>query len=514
MVVAINGKRVGGMTESGVDIELETSGPEFVLLVSRYKYAGKVQNRVQAAERSYLDAMDQVVNDERLLGWTDLGAPAVTTAEAPVEMDTADGSPERTAKPRVSPLTTIADEAIGLSSADSVEVHKVGETNRPRSRSDPSLLDHTDEIETNRDNCLQQAKKPDPLTDDPIPVDSDQAQESEVYTGVAKADPVEDVQASSLLQGSVEALDEHSNSDKEADTEWDDDGNAWHGCVCGEIHGKEVPVFWIQCETCQSWYNVSEVCADLDAKEAENVERWICWGCPVPEDDDLPREDVSTVEAGPARDSALELMNVDLPAATNKDTTCTDAETGDTAGKRVADEGFVHPKTKTRLKEDGTYARPRGRIRSGYQWDAELGVWVPKKSNRKASPSKAPVKKPGQPPAVSFQPSRSVSKGAPLSKAKPAEDADDHGDASPSPKKKHLPHPAGGYDKGTIVIIEEHGWSGVNNPEGIAEVLNCSVDEDGDLIYDVKYIVGGRARGVLAEFIGHHKFYIAPSEDS
>ena len=43
MLMAINGKEVGGMTVTGVDIELEISGPEITLIVSRYKNLNQIQ---------------------------------------------------------------------------------------------------------------------------------------------------------------------------------------------------------------------------------------------------------------------------------------------------------------------------------------------------------------------------------------------------------------------------------------------------------------------------------------
>jgi hypothetical protein len=59
---------------------------------------------------------------------------------------------------------------------------------------------------------------------------------------------------------------------------------------------------------------------------------------------------------------------------------------------------------------------------------------------------------------------------------------------------------------GDTVKVEEHAWPGVNNPEGFAKILKAYVDEDGDFVYDIKYIVGGRRKGVLAQFLKPHSF--------
>ena len=39
MLVMVNGKVVGGMTQVGVEMEIETSGPTLLLAISRYKHA-------------------------------------------------------------------------------------------------------------------------------------------------------------------------------------------------------------------------------------------------------------------------------------------------------------------------------------------------------------------------------------------------------------------------------------------------------------------------------------------
>ena len=73
MVVAINGKVVGGMTKVGVEIELETSGPSLLLVVSRYKYAREISKKLANSERQMLQVMDNLARDDRLLGWLEVG---------------------------------------------------------------------------------------------------------------------------------------------------------------------------------------------------------------------------------------------------------------------------------------------------------------------------------------------------------------------------------------------------------------------------------------------------------
>ena len=62
------------------------------------------------------------------------------------------------------------------------------------------------------------------------------------------------------------------------------------------------------------------------------------------------------------------------------------------------------------------------------------------------------------------------------------------------------------FEKGSIVMIHEHAWAGVNNPGGIAEILAAYHDDDGDAVYDVKYVIGGRKKGVMQKYVVPHHF--------
>ena len=67
------------------------------------------------------------------------------------------------------------------------------------------------------------------------------------------------------------------SSDEEP--EWDDDTNPWLGCVCGETHKSPTPVFWIQCEGCDAWYNCASECVGFNKKKAKEMSSWECPGC-------------------------------------------------------------------------------------------------------------------------------------------------------------------------------------------------------------------------------------------
>ena len=76
--------------------------------------------------------------------------------------------------------------------------------------------------------------------------------------------------------------DSSSSSTAEDECEGDDDENPWLGCVCGKTHPHPIKVFWIQCESCDAWYNVAEECVGFDEHTAEKIDKWCCWACNPP----------------------------------------------------------------------------------------------------------------------------------------------------------------------------------------------------------------------------------------
>ncbi len=52
--------------------------------------------------------------------------------------------------------------------------------------------------------------------------------------------------------------------------------------VCGRTHPHPITVFWLQCETCDAWYNVAEECVGFNQAGAEKLDDWHCWSCSPP----------------------------------------------------------------------------------------------------------------------------------------------------------------------------------------------------------------------------------------
>lgn len=414
MLVALNGKDIGGMTQTGLDVELECSGPQITLTVSRYKFAAEVENRICQAEANHFEAVDKSINDERKLDWTDFGAGSSLFKNAINHLE-ADNSLESTAMSADAPQ--IVSEAVAVSEIGSgltckraslnekkiASTKKNGEANKENLEEEDvsfgtnslpksfnalqSLANNKDESRdmTNASSLEQQS------------LDLDQGEDKEEEDGIGL--PV------TALEDDF-ARDEDSEQDPNDE---EDDGNAWFGCVCGVVH-RSLPVFWIQCESCESWYNVSSDCVNFSQEEAEKIS-WTCLGCPPLDDEDSQRPHSIILEG---RNTENLISNAPIcPKAT-------DAPQPD-------------------------------------------HIW--------ASANEA---------------NTSASRALQRSDREPSKDE---------------VHP-----NGTLVFIQEHGWPGVSNEAGVAKVLSSKIDEEGDLLYDVKYIVGCTKRGILAEFVSRHFF--------
>jgi hypothetical protein len=74
MLISINGKQVGGMTEFSLKLELEICGPFLMLVISKYRFSNEGRNQDCQAESQYIRQLDVIANDDRRLDWTDIGA--------------------------------------------------------------------------------------------------------------------------------------------------------------------------------------------------------------------------------------------------------------------------------------------------------------------------------------------------------------------------------------------------------------------------------------------------------
>jgi hypothetical protein len=397
MVIVVNGKSVGGMTTAGVEIELEQAGPDLILIVSRYKFPEIVQKTVAQSEQSYLSAFDSAINNDRELGWTDLGSTAISSnfdgVIGPSLIHTDDDFPKT--------------QTVCLKSSDSVDDSGRSIERGPSDGSTNSNYrkDELRKVETESAEGRRRGFVPIQNVKENVPVES---KESNTKQKPRRND------RGAIGSISVDNIPDDISESKDDGT---DDGNAWCGCVCGATHKKSQThkeIFWIQCDACSSWYDCSSDCLGFSESQAKAISSWTCWGCPVP----ASQCDLSTMEVP---ESQCDLSNMEVARPGRVSISPVAAETASRNARKELDEPSL-----SRNETTGIVGETNDTMKI--------------------------------------------------------------------------------FGTGDLVYVTEHGWAGVNNPEGVAKVLNAYLDKDGDQVYDVKYVVGPKVNGVLPEYLCRHYF--------
>lgn len=300
MILMVNGRPVGGMTEVGLEMELEVCGPSLFLTVAQYKYTQTTQSQRSSLEIKQMQAMDELLRDDRIIGWREIGCRPQDTL----------------------PVVRSTDEEASLNgrelnqfvpipvSAEAMETEESDGETRPDYATNPDVAQL---LRKNVEDNFSQRMDQNQHAVDPLPMDTSnprKCDDNSVRSVVAKLSEAEAAfpskQYSDLIQKCIldrqvvgnNSNDPHaysSGSEDDADPEagnnfgkdeWEEDDNAWNGCVCGAMH-KESRMFWIQCEVCDSWYDVAERCVGFSEKQAERLGKWTCWACDI-EDSPVP----------------------------------------------------------------------------------------------------------------------------------------------------------------------------------------------------------------------------------
>ena len=450
MVIAVNGKSVGGMTFTGLEIEFELAGPDMILLVSRYKFADSVHDKVTQLERSYVHAFDVAMNDDRQVGWIDIGAPSPITGLSgsshtirPLPVNEDDGSTcysdadsDRTmddvSATRIKDLTATKHVMFNTKTVTPFTNVRPGGAGKSKSAFvSVSCQDSDNKVATKRpaaSNCLRETA---PVQRNERPLSKSNIQEN--YQD--KKIPAHDA--------------------TNTDDDYSDDGNPWCGCVCGQTHPRKTTkhpeIFWIQCDVCSTWYDCSSTCVGFTSSDAKAKLKWICWGCPTLGSDPSSFETKATTEI------SKPLGRVSISPAT--------META--AGQ---------PSRKSEMLETTerqSFAIPIAEPKP-HQNDVRLPV------DSKAQTTKS----------VNGSTTAAISI---VEEPKQRQESTANDDVSL-------------FADGDFVYVEEHSWARVNNPEGIATVLKAYIDGDGDQVYDIRYVIGGKASGVLPEYLTRYVF--------
>ena len=604
MILSMNGKSVGGMTELGLSIELEVCGPELELVVSRYKHSTSSASQALTKDRQTWESFDREMNDSRRLDWYEVNAPT------PGASSGADNLPQMD----LMPLDF-------QSSANRTPM--VADTDEPRDeRFAEEMVSEEDQSHSSTPSEQERS--------------SPHQTETKGFSQItfSQFSPTSETSETHLPNTQKPAVEGHPQDeveeDKSSDSEcWSDDDEAWLGCVCGEIHPDPIPVFWVQCEECNAWYNVAPKCVGFSEKEAASVERWTCRACTdsVAEQSSLESDDECTetppdspacpaqqtskvqnsseaIAPKPARrrsrqDDGERKSNSNgsgktapngsdsapRPGASNttgeKKRKTIQRSRSDSAtsqkGKvylqkkadllrRTREDGCVLPATTPRKRDDGTYAHPTGRCPTGLSWDATRGLFAPKVTRKHKPKAKKRVKKVAEtsdrqerkvdltrrmtkdghvlpastpqrkndglyarprgrgPAGTIWDPERGIFVSNSMAKTnsdersskrprrKPQKEA---GEAveTPSDDMSFV-----GTDEeaealevlpvGTLVSVAERVWPGSNQLGGIGKIIDYRAAEDdpNTTLYDVRYVLGGREKGVHGKYVSRHDF--------
>jgi hypothetical protein len=462
MVVAVDGKPVGGMTTVAVEMVLEQAGPQVVVIVSRQKFDEPRKNRINSENEDVncdcgisngrrVEIGDERVNLPR--------SPSISAARREQHVDQGLAS-ERTAyRDTIAVRRGVPDSSVGMTSPQNgqsiqlanQECHDQKERGEamvrsswlPGAASFPTVL-RTQQTRPHRSFV---ALGDGHLCDDDI----DRSNKSVVPTGMLD----EHVENASLVCGysnrksnpvnqplqeenkSESAEEEHDDSSIE---EGSDDLGVCNGCICGETHKRSRQhheIFWLRCDRCGCWYDCSSNCVGFSESMAEAQGEWNCWAC-----DDHNVHDHDGVNANCVTKSGSSVF--------------------------LSVEGLDKPDMSSLCN----------RIDYGMVATVESQVASGRGGRVSTSPTASEMEKLSGPSRLR---------------------------ANVQPEQGTIQH-ARRFAQGDLVFVKEHSWSGVNNPEGVAKVVATYLDEDADRVYDIKYIVGGTSKGVLNDYLSLHHF--------
>jgi len=344
MIIAVGGQEVGGMSTQGLHLELETAGPTLTLAVSRYRYADLIEDRMAGAENKVLATADDAatIDFSTKVGWVQetsrvsasdqsLSVIASKALEAQLQPEALIAQQQKPAtNPAESkqlktknvnaknisetPVTTgtvekcvtlTATVIAQLSPAESptptsTEAKRISEILSIQS-SPPSMFPKIARNRKNMDTTSNEESLKNPSSvskescdkcEDPVLTDMGDLSSEATSIGGSEnndasiGDNVSGVEHCSSFDGDrEEAPDEHKMHADDNEDDEDDDGNPALGCICGVIHPGSFVVFWIQCDTCNAWYNVARKCVGFSEAQAEERSGWCCWACSPPDDE-------------------------------------------------------------------------------------------------------------------------------------------------------------------------------------------------------------------------------------
>jgi hypothetical protein len=513
MIVAVNGRRVGGMMRTEFEYELDISGPNLMLVLSRYKYAESIEDRLRAAEARYQEAFDSVVNDPRRIGCVELVAGAASQS-MPAQIRPATTQQKSTRRIESANQGPASGDTGNISAT--IDLHE-------RQSMNVQLITHQ-ELET-RGSSRPQVNSLFQLEEQPPPYHTNQDR--------SHPDDGKLARKKMITNGANNATDQTTTAEGDV-LDFD---NAWLGCVCGAIHGEAVPVFWIQCDSCKSWYNVSPQCVSFTERDAKSLSSWTCWGCPSPSQRpttvgtaDPPQKITSPCETGAAPDEATALGGKTLSvlgslssetsgvastceglASSLLEAPCETAKQhaeGGTGAEHVQETQKASKKRGRPRKDDGI--SPRSRCVAKRPTKRSVSAAHPISELSKVVETKSPMRRErrGVNLNACVNPSdHKASTSSATGRVQPSETTDEPmvfykgGWVPKAGASLHAPP----LSLGDRVYVRDSG-----RPEsGVATVIGTYVDDKFGRFYNVKFVVSKyKVKNVHAHFVALHDFQV------
>ena len=183
------------MTELDLAVDIDICTSDLILVISKYK--GKYTS--SAVDSSVW----QPVDDERSLNWTEIEAQSLSHS-------------------MITPEIEICSDSV---------TGKINHLSFSTTVSPPYLSN--EEITVTIDEKNETDQKSNSTVSDSNSLDGNYSYNKKRETNIKP--------------------DEIDCADDDESSLWDDDEDPWLGCICGETHVKPCVVFWIQCDSCDTW---------------------------------------------------------------------------------------------------------------------------------------------------------------------------------------------------------------------------------------------------------------------
>jgi len=358
MVLMVNNKSVGGLTEDDLEVELETAGEQLTLVISQYN-GGPMKGQAHSDDANEEVAESWRELDEGAFDWQEVGPgsinvqqeslatrmPSAPCSSSGLTLDDSRGTAPDVSKLRRETFRTQASHddhplAANLHNETAASAGQTkGNASKPNIIGD--FLSHPNDSATPKEKPEQQAKLENcdalshshigvvgsggigeetrqkqgiGIDEDSYEVDTSlggsQGRDGEDLTnddsdsapGLSLSRIMADFSlASQKKRKGEEGRNEDSTSKgsslekgtpsttstdisaRDVIADWNAEGGEGDdpelGCICGAIHEEPEPVFWLHCDTCESWYNNSVRCLGFDQEAAAKLEEWTCASC-------------------------------------------------------------------------------------------------------------------------------------------------------------------------------------------------------------------------------------------